>query len=130
MRSLLLVGLGGAIGSMLRWSLSGLVQRASGSAFPWGTFTVNAVGSLAVGAFAALALERALVPPAARVFVAAGLFGGFTTFSAFSYETLALLRDGQWGAAAGYALGSTAVGIGAAFAGWAAAARLWNGGVS
>ena len=124
MKALLLVGLGGALGSMLRWGLTGVVQRAAGSAFPWGTFAVNVIGSLAIGAFGALAFERALVPPAVRTFVVPGLLGGFTTFSAFSYETLSLLRDGQWGAAAGYALGSVGVGLASAFAGWAAAARL------
>jgi CrcB protein len=120
----LLVALGGALGSVLRWALSGVVQRAGGSAFPWGTFTVNAAGSLAIGVVAALALERALVPPAARLFTIVGVLGGFTTFSALSYETLALLRDGQWAAAAGYSLGSLATGLAGAFAGYAVGLRL------
>ena len=124
MRDLGLVALGGAIGSMLRWGLGGAVQRWTGSAFPWGTFTVNAAGSLAIGLVAALALERALVSPATRLFAIAGVLGGFTTFSAFSYETLALLRDAQWLAAAGYALGSVAVGIAAAAAGYAIGMRI------
>jgi len=123
-RDLGLVALGGAIGSMLRWGLGGAVQRWTGSAFPWGTFTVNAAGSLAIGLVAALALERALVSPATRLFAIAGVLGGFTTFSAFSYETLALLRDAQWLAAAGYALGSVAVGIAAAAAGYAIGMRI------
>jgi CrcB protein len=123
-RQVLLIALGGALGSVLRWALSGAVQRAGGTAFPWGTFAVNAVGSLAVGVVAALALERALVPPAARLFTIVGVLGGFTTFSAFSYETLALLRDGQWAAAVGYALGSVAAGLVAAFVGYAAGLRL------
>ena len=124
MRDLGLVALGGALGSMLRWGLSGAVQRWTGSAFPWGTFAVNAAGSLAVGLIAALALERALVSPAVRLFSIVGVLGGFTTFSAFSYETLALLRDGQWLAASGYALGSVAVGIVAAMIGYALGMRL------
>ncbi len=124
MRDVLLVAGGGAIGSLLRWWLSGLVQRAAGGAFPWGTFAVNAAGSLAIGFLGALALERALVPPPFRLFAIVGVLGGFTTFSAFSYEALALLRDGQWTAAAGYALGSLGVGVLAAFAGYAAAVRL------
>ena len=119
-----MVALGGAIGSGLRWGLSGVVQRWTGSTFPWGTFAVNALGSLAIGVIAALALERALVSPATRAFLVPGLLGGFTTFSAYSYETLALLRDGQWLAATFYALGSVATGIAAAFAGYALGMRL------
>ena len=123
MKDILLVAAGGAIGSVLRWLLSGAMQRLTRSPFPWGTFTVNAIGSFAIGAIAALALERALVSPAARLFLITGILGGFTTFSAFSYETLALLRDGQWGSAAGYALGSVALGVLAAGAGYAVAMR-------
>jgi CrcB protein len=120
----LLVALGGALGSVLRWVVSGLVQRAVASGFPWGTVAVNAAGSLLIGLVAAVALERALVSPATRLFLIPGLLGGFTTFSAYSYETLALLRDGQWGAAAGYALGSVAIGLAAAAAGFALGSRL------
>ena len=119
MKSLLAVALGGALGSALRWWLSGLVQHWSGSAFPWGTFAVNALGSLAIGFIAALAFERALVPPVARLFVIVGVLGGFTTFSAYSYETVSLLRDGQWLAAAGYAGGSVVAGLAGALAGLA-----------
>ena len=124
MRNLGLVALGGALGSTLRWWLSGAIQRWTGSAFPWGTFTVNAVGSLAIGLVAALALERALVAPAARIFVVVGVLGGFTTFSALSYETFALLRDGQWLAAVGYAGGSVIVGVSGAVIGYAAGMKL------
>lgn len=124
MREAALIALGGALGSLLRWGLSGALQRAGGGTFPWGTFAVNAVGSLAIGFVATLALERALVPPALRALLIPGLLGGFTTFSALSFETVALLRDGQWPAAAGYALGSVAVGVAAAIAGAALAARV------
>jgi CrcB protein len=123
-RDLGLVALGGALGSMLRWGLTGAVQRWTASAFPWGTVAVNAAGSLAIGFIAALALERALVSPAVRLFAIVGVLGGFTTFSAFSYETLALLRDAQWLAAAGYALGSVAAGIAAATVGYAVGMRI------
>ena len=124
MRNLLLVAAGGAIGSMLRWGLSGAVQRWTDSPFPWGTFAVNAMGSLAVGFVAAVALERALVSPAVRLFSIVGVLGGFTTFSAFSYETLALLRDGQWLSAVGYAGGSVVVGVMAALVGYAFGMKL------
>lgn len=124
MRDVALVALGGALGSVLRWSLSGVVQRWSGSAYPWGTFAVNLAGSLAIGFVAALALERALVSPATRLFTVVGVLGGFTTFSALSYETLTLLRDGQWAAALGYAGGSLVAGVAGAFAGYALALRV------
>lgn len=124
MKDVLTVAAGGAIGSALRWWLGGAVQRATGSPLPWGTFAVNVAGSFAIGLVATLALERALVPPGWRLFLIAGLLGGFTTFSAFSWENLALLRDGQWAAGASYAFGSVAFGAMAALAGMALAARL------
>jgi CrcB protein len=120
----LAVALGGALGSLARWGLSGWVQRWSGSGFPWGTFVVNAAGSLAIGVVAAIALERALVSPAVRVFLIVGVLGGFTTFSAFSYETLAMLRDGQWWSALGYAGGSVVVGVAFAMAGFAVGMKI------
>lgn len=124
MRGWAWVALGGALGSLARWGLSGAVQRWTGAAFPWGTFAVNLVGSLLIGVVTALALERALVPPPARLFLVTGVLGGFTTFSALSYETFALLRDGQWLAAAGYALGSLVAGVGATIAGYGLALKL------
>lgn len=124
MRNVLLVAVGGALGSVLRWGVSGVVQRWSSGPFPWGTLAVNLAGSLAIGLVGGLALERALIPPPTRLFVIVGLLGGFTTYSAFSFETLALLRDGQWTSALGYVLGSVAGGLAAAFAGHALAMRL------
>jgi fluoride exporter len=124
-RAALLVALGGALGSVMRWLVSGWVQRLSPtSTFPWGTLTVNAVGSFAIGALLTLSLERALVSPQSRLFLVTGVLGGFTTFSAFSWESLALVRDAQWPAALGYVFGSLAVGLLAAFAGAALAARI------
>jgi CrcB protein len=123
-RDALLVALGGGAGSALRWLVGGWVQRLSPtSTFPWGTLAVNATGSFAIGIVLTLSLERALVPPAVRLLLVTGVLGGYTTFSAFSYETLQLLRDGQWPAALGYALGSVLVGVAAAFAGFGLAMR-------
>ena len=124
MRNVLRVALGGAFGSVLRWLVSGWVQRLTPtSTFPWGTFAVNAIGSFAIGALLTLALERALVSPALRLLLVTGVLGGFTTFSAFSWESLALVRDAQWPAAFGYVAGSVVVGLLAAFAGATLAAR-------
>lgn len=92
------VGLGGAIGSIGRYWLSGLVARWFGETFPWGTLIVNVTGSFIIGLFATLTGPdgRLLVASDARVFVMVGICGGYTTFSSFSLQTLSLARDGEW----------------------------------
>ena len=92
------IGLGSALGGMARYGCSGLAARYIGAAFPWGTLIVNVSGSLVIGFLAALAVAdgRLLISPDARAFLMIGLCGGFTTFSAFSIETLDLARDGDW----------------------------------
>lgn len=125
MRDALLVALGGATGSVLRWWLSGLVQRGShAGVFPWGTLAVNIAGSLAIGVIGALGMGRVPLPSPARLLLITGLLGGFTTFSALSIETLTLLKHGQTAAAAAYAFGSLLAGVGAAWVGWSIAARV------
>ena len=92
------IGLGSALGGMARYGCSGLAVRYIGAAFPWGTLIVNVSGALVIGFLAALAAAdgRLLISPDARAFLMIGLCGGFTTFSAFSIETLDLARDGDW----------------------------------
>lgn len=94
----LYVALGGAAGSLLRYWCSGLVARSFGETFPLGTLTVNVTGSLLIGLVAVMTGPdgRVLVSPELRALVMIGLFGGFTTFSAFSLQTLALMQDGEW----------------------------------
>ncbi|MFN8586253.1 MAG: fluoride efflux transporter CrcB [Candidatus Eisenbacteria bacterium] len=124
MKSALLVALGGAAGSVLRWSVAAAVQRATqGAIVPWGTLAVNVAGSLAIGALLALADERGVLAPDMRLLLVTGVLGGFTTFSAFSGETLALLREGHGGVALLYAAGSVVLGVAAAYAGWLAFTR-------
>ena len=91
------VALGGAIGSMARLWLGVKVTLFTGLGFPWGTILVNIVGSLVIGFVATLAGPngRVVVPVNAQAFVIVGLCGGFTTFSAFSLQTLELARDGR-----------------------------------
>ena len=96
---ILLVGVGGSLGAMARYGLSGLVHKQLGDSFPYGTLVVNLVGCLAIGCVLYLVEDRALLGPQSRLFAAVGIIGGFTTFSAFGYETLQLLRDGRFGAA-------------------------------
>jgi CrcB protein len=92
------IALGSAIGGVLRYWCSGLAARWLGETFPWGTIAVNVIGSLLIGLFATLSAPdgRLLVGTAARQFVMLGLLGGFTTFSSFSLQTLALAQAGEW----------------------------------
>jgi fluoride exporter len=121
--TLLVVGLGGAAGAVSRYLATGWVQALTGTFFPWGTFVVNASGSLALG-FILVWLQSTVASPHLRDLIAIGFLGSFTTFSTFSYEALAMLRDGDWGSAAGYTLGSVALGLVAAALGAALAAAL------
>ncbi|MBK8176033.1 MAG: fluoride efflux transporter CrcB [Rhodospirillales bacterium] len=92
------VFVGSGIGGVLRLWCSGLLARTVGETFPWGTLAVNVLGSFLIGLVATVTGPdgRVIVGPAARQFVLVGMFGGFTTFSSFSLQTLTLARDGQW----------------------------------
>lgn len=105
MRQLLAVAAGGAIGASLRWLLAGAIQRASGSAFPWGTFAVNAIGSFALGFLFVYLIERSTYGEIMRLLLTVGLLGAFTTFSTYSLESIRLLEQGALGLAAANVLG-------------------------
>jgi fluoride exporter len=94
----LAVALGSALGGAARYGLSGLVARSFGETFPWGTLIVNVLGSFLIGVVATLTGPdgRVLVSPVTRQFWMPGIFGGFTTFSSFSLQTLSLAQDGEW----------------------------------
>lgn len=120
MNALLAVAAGGALGAVARYLGAGWVQDLTGGFFPWGTFVVNAAGCLLLG-FSLVWLQGTLTSPEARQFVTIGFLGSFTTFSTFSYEAVAMLRDGEWWRAGGYMLGSVALGLVAVLAGGALA---------
>ena len=92
----ILVGAGGFLGTLLRYGVSGLVQRQLPLAtFPYGTLVMNLLGCLLIGALVGLIDTRQVFSPEARVFALIGLLGGFTTYSTFGYETFAMLRDAE-----------------------------------
>ncbi|HYW70333.1 MAG TPA: fluoride efflux transporter CrcB [Pyrinomonadaceae bacterium] len=100
MLKLFLAGLGGFVGSVLRYSVSGLVQDLSHSiAFPYGTLAVNLIGCLTIGLLSQLAETRGIFTAETRTLVFVGVLGGFTTFSAFGNETVNLWRQGENGLA-------------------------------
>jgi len=91
-----LVGLGGAIGSVLRYLTSVLAAHWLGEQFPYGTLIVNLVGSFSIGLVHQLASDTLLIPDNLRLFLTTGIMGGLTTYSAFSYETARLMETGAW----------------------------------
>lgn len=95
MRNLILLGLAGALGTLGRYGLTGVVHRLARETFPLGTLCVNLLGSLLIGLVMQLVREQQALGPEARTVIVVGLLGGFTTFSAFSYETLELLQGGS-----------------------------------
>ena len=124
--NLLLVFLGGGIGSGLRYWISGLMAQRFGPSFPWGTLTVNVTGSLIIGFFATFTGPdgRWMAPTAARTFFMTGICGGYTTFSSFSLETLNFARDAEWLYAGLNILGSVALCLIAVWLGHLLAANL------
>lgn len=116
-----LVFAGAGLGGVCRFWLSFWVQARLSQAFPWGTFLVNASGSFAIGLILGVLL-RLEFSPTWRLLLVAGFLGGYTTFSAFSQETVELLREGAWSYALANALGSVLLGVSGAWLGdWCAA---------
>lgn len=95
MKTYLIVFFGGGIGAAARYWLSGFVYRFLDPVFPYGNLVVNVTGSFLIGILMALFEERFVVEPMIKIFMTIGVLGGFTTFSSFSYETVALLRSGE-----------------------------------
>ena len=115
---MLQVGLGGALGAMLRFAVNTAALRLFGIAFPLGTLTVNVIGSALMGLAVALLLERAMAPRLAP-FLMVGLLGGFTTFSSFSLDVIALAERAEHGRAVLYGLLSVGLSLAALVGGLA-----------
>jgi CrcB protein len=109
--NLVLIAIGGALGSVFRYLLSAFVLAASPSLFPAGTFAVNVIGCVAFGAIAGASEQRIALSPDARAFLLIGLLGGFTTFSSYAYESFALMRDGQFASAIVNIVGQVVAGL-------------------
>ncbi len=117
MVGVLLVALGGAIGSVARYLVGGWFAVRFGSALPYGTFVINVTASFIIGFFLAFAQERVGVGPYWRLFIAVGFVGGYSTFSTFEYEGIRLLQSGEMLFGALYLIGSVVTGATAAVAG-------------
>jgi CrcB protein len=116
-KNILLVGLGGGIGSIARYCCQKWFAENISSPFPWGTLAVNLIGCFLIGIIFAAAERSDLLTPATRLFLIAGICGGFTTFSAFAFENMQLFRSGDILYLLLYSAGSLVLGVAAVFAG-------------
>ena len=126
MLDLLWVSLGGAAGATARYVLGTWIIDHTGASFPWNTMIVNISGSLAIGILLTLLTERLIADPAWRLLLVVGFLGGYTTFSSYTFETLALLEAGAWLSATLYVLGNNGLGLAAAYLGIVLARTIWH----
>ena len=118
------VGIGGFVGATARYALGRWVADRSSAAFPYGTFVINLTGAFLIGVVLTLLTERLVADPRWRLLLVVGVLGGYTTFSSYAYETVALAERGEWGGVAVYVLGSNALCLVACAAGIALARRF------
>lgn len=123
MSNFLLVALGGGLGAAGRYGVS-LALPAKPGEWPWATFSINVAGSLLIGLLAGWLSTRGEAGEPWRLFLGVGVLGGFTTFSAYSLETLRMIERGEWPMALAYALGSVAAGLAAVAIGAEIAKRV------
>jgi CrcB protein len=124
LRTFWAVAIGAALGGVARYYLASAIQQRVGPTFPWGTLVINVSGSLLLGMLMRYALATPTVSVELRALLTTGFCGGYTTFSTYSYETAALLEDGQYGRAGTYALASVVLALVATFAGFVLAREL------
>ncbi len=118
MKQLIIIGLGGFLGSIFRFLVSKLNLSVHFLSIPVGTFTVNIIGSLVIGFIAGIAMKSEIISPDLRLFLMVGICGGFTTFSSFTIENMTLLQNGQYLTAIIYTLSSVFFGILAVYLGY------------
>lgn len=118
--------LGSAVGGGTRYLVSGWALKVFGPAFPYGTLTVNIIGSFLLAGLMFAGTEAVTMPPTVRLALTTGVMGGFTTYSTFSYETMKYLQDGAWGMAVANVLVMVLGCLGACLLGWAGARWLFG----
>jgi CrcB protein len=106
---LILIAIFGAVGTLARYGLQGVIQTRSG--FPYGTLLINLLGCFFLGLIGQFTLNRMVISPDLRIAIAVGFFGGFTTFSSFGWETAKLLEEGAWARASAYVSASVVIGL-------------------
>ena len=114
----------GAVGTLARYALQGVVQHRTEATFPTGTLVVNLSGCLLLGFLGQLTMNRMVISPDMRVAMTIGFFGGFTTFSSFTWETIKMLEDGEWLWGGTYVLASVGIGLALTLLGIHAANRI------
>lgn len=125
MITVLLIGIGGFLGANARYWLGSVFGRWFGTDFPWATGIVNVTGAVAIGIIATMFTDRAVESESLRLFLIVGILGGYTTFSSYAYEAVAMMREDRWMAAMAYLIGSNVIGIVACVAG-VMIARIWT----
>jgi CrcB protein len=108
---ILLIALFGAVGTLARYGLQGLVQFRTATPFPYGTLLVNLTGCFFLGLIAQFTMNRMVISPDWRIAIAVGFFGGYTTFSSFGWETAKMMEDGEWLRASAYVTSSVVAGL-------------------
>jgi fluoride exporter len=108
---IVLIALFGAVGTLARYGLQGLVQVRTGGTFPYGTLLVNLTGCFFLSLIAQFTLNRLVISPDWRIAIAVGFFGGYTTFSTFGWETAKMLEEGEWTRASAYVGASVIAGL-------------------
>jgi len=121
---LLLIAVFGAMGTLARYGLQGLVQVKMGSTFPYGTLAINLTGCFFLGLIGQFTLNRMVISPELRMAIAVGFFGGYTTFSSFGWETAKMLEAGEWLWATTYVATSVVLGLFLSVAGIRLASRF------
>jgi len=121
---LLLIAVFGAVGTLARYGLQGLVQVKMGSTFPYGTLAINLTGCFFLGLIGQFTLNRMVISPELRMAIAVGFFGGYTTFSSFGWETAKMLEAGEWLWATAYVASSVVLGLFLTVAGIRLASRF------
>ena len=108
---IILIAVFGALGTLARYGLQGVVQVRTGGAFPYGTLVVNLTGCFFLALIGQFTLNRMVISPDWRLAIAVGFFGGYTTFSSFGWETAKMLEDGEWLRATTYVAASVVAGL-------------------